>query len=332
MYRLAFITIVMLFFGIVSVQVQAEEIGMEKAKVAFKEGVVFFKAADFKAAAESFRSAYELHPTWKLHFNIAQCEAALKHYGLALFSFENYLVDGGDDVPPERQVEVRKEMARLRDLTGELEISGPKDAVVWVDDVERGRLPLIGRIRVAAGNRTLKVTRGEVVLMERGMRVSSQGMLAIQVEDGAPTATMAAEESNEPVVDKTEAYEEPETEEDGNPALSAAGWVTAGVGVATMIGGAITGGLALSKEGQLEDACDNDVCTDPEDKDIRDSAESAALATDILLPTGGVLIAAGLIMILVGLNDEKEPEVTARWRLGPTLGATTAGVVFEGRF
>ena len=111
------------------------------------------------------------------------------------------------------------------------------------------------------------------------------------------------------------------------------GWIAAGVGAATAIGGAIAGGVALSKEGELVDSCEDEVCTDPGDVDVRDAAADAALAADILLPTGGALVAAGVVMILVGMSgDEDEGGETARVGVAPALGAGTAGVLIEGRF
>ena len=53
----------------------------------------------FLEAVRAFRSANEINPSWKIEFNIGQCEAALKRYGLAMEAFEKYLALGGDEVP-----------------------------------------------------------------------------------------------------------------------------------------------------------------------------------------------------------------------------------------
>ena len=84
----------------------------DNAKKLFEQGVEQFKTGDIEAAAESFRSAHGMHPHWKIFFNIGQCEALLKRYGLALEAFESYLVGGGDEIPTERQAEVQREVAR----------------------------------------------------------------------------------------------------------------------------------------------------------------------------------------------------------------------------
>ena len=68
----------------------------KKAKTAFDRGRASFEQQQYKDAADAFREAYDLMPSWKLLYNIGQAEAAGSRYGLALDSFERYLAVGGD--------------------------------------------------------------------------------------------------------------------------------------------------------------------------------------------------------------------------------------------
>ena len=68
------------------------------AVVAFAEAKRYFMDGQFGKAAMKFREANVLKPSWKLFYNIGQCETAAKHYGLALEAFEQYLARGGDGV------------------------------------------------------------------------------------------------------------------------------------------------------------------------------------------------------------------------------------------
>ncbi len=57
-----------------------------------------------------------------------------------------------------------------------------------------------------------------------------------------------------------------------------------------------------------------------------------AQPTNSVLPTGGVLLAAGVVMILVGHSGDDDEEAEARLGITPLVGAEQAGVLFEGRF
>jgi len=71
----------------------------QTARDAFKRGIGLVEKAQYQEAAKAFADAYTLQPSWKILYNIGQCQAALKEYGLAIENFERYLTDGGDDVP-----------------------------------------------------------------------------------------------------------------------------------------------------------------------------------------------------------------------------------------
>ncbi len=298
----------------------AEETADELAREAFDQGVVYFKAEQYQEAARSFRKAYELKPTWKLLFNIAQCEAALKRYGLAFESFESYLLEGGDEVTAARQEAIRVELSRLRDLSGELDIQGPDGARVHVDGIERGTLPLVGTLRVAGGRHRITVIQDGKTIDERDIKLSGRGVVAISVAEPS-----SRPEQGEPAESTATAS----LEKKPRKPLRLWGWITAGTGAATAIAGGITGGVALSKTGDLEDRCKDNICTDKSDMDLKGEAENLGLATDILIPVGGTLVAAGILMILL---DSKEEKNTAGLRMTPILGSHTSGFAIEGRF
>lgn len=79
-----------------------------------------------------------------------------------------------------------------------------------------------------------------------------------------------------------------------------AGFVIAGVGVAAAIGGVVTGLMANGAYSDLEAACPQRMCTTQSDLDRVDSVNTLAGLTNALLIGGGVLTAAGVVMIVVG--------------------------------
>ncbi len=127
--------------------------GEESAALqAFNKGIELFRRSEYEKAAHSFLEAHRLKPSWKLFFNIGQCYAATKRYGLAIEAFERYLGEGGDYVPEDRHATVLNELDNLRRVVGNVKIVGKKPGVkIFIDDVLRGETPLTKQILVTAG-------------------------------------------------------------------------------------------------------------------------------------------------------------------------------------
>ena len=137
-----------IFYG---VTVRGEESRIEEAKAAFKEGVAHYLENRPEAAVKSFRRANALNPSWKLHYNIGQCEASVKRYGLAIEAFEYYLGKGGDEVPQNRKDALIAELRRLRAMVGDVRIVGPDGVEVYIDNILRGTTPVRSPIPVTSG-------------------------------------------------------------------------------------------------------------------------------------------------------------------------------------
>ncbi len=294
---------------------------MAEAMAAFEEGKVLFNEHKYAEAAGAFRRAHEIKPNWKLLFNIGQSEAAAKHYGFALDAFEAYLVDGGDDIPLDRQDQVQKEIDRLSRLSGELEVEAPDGAVVHVDGQKRGKLPLPCPIRIAAGMHQIQVKQGETVLAEQHLRITGRGKSLVRVPQPSKETEVVATTQEEPV-------EEPEAAKD-NSKLATWGWILGGTGAALAIAGAVTGGVAVSKHGDLENNCPDKTCSTQPDYDLRDHVDTLKVTTDVLLPLGGALIVAGIVMIVYGRKDS---EKSARMRVVPVVAGSQGGLLLEGMF
>jgi tetratricopeptide (TPR) repeat protein len=147
--------------------------------------VAHFEAGRFEAAVVAFRKAHKLNPSWRIRYNIGQCEAALKRYGPAIEAFEAYLSEGGDEIEAERQDEVLKELERLRMKVGSLEVRGPDGIAVLIDGVKRGVTPLGVGVRVAAGvQHELTLAEGEAVVLTRKFKVGGGQTMVVEVPEG----------------------------------------------------------------------------------------------------------------------------------------------------
>ncbi|MBW2530147.1 MAG: tetratricopeptide repeat protein [Deltaproteobacteria bacterium] len=292
------------------------------AREAFDEGRALFEEERYEEAADAFTRAYELKPNWKLLYNLGQSQAAARHYGLALVTFERYLAEGGDELADSRRDEVLAEVERLRKMVGSLEIRGPDGARVFVDDTERGIVPLPGLVHVVAGlEHRVLVQLGVETLLERTVRVSGGQTMVIDLGDPEAEAEVGPEEEQRP---PPPSEPPPVTPEQPAPAgdsgitpLQTLGLVMVGVGGALLAGGAVTGGMTLSLDGEVEDGCPDGECA-PDMHDTLERRDNLALATDVLLGVGVAAAVVGATMVFVGgAGDKGEEEPDAEVALGP---------------
>jgi hypothetical protein len=100
-----------------------------------------------------------------------------------------------------------------------------------------------------------------------------------------------------------------------------------GVGAAGLVVGAITGGLSLAKVGELRTACHGGFCPTSEAGTI-DDAKTLGTVSTVGFVAGGVLAAAGIVLVIVrpGGSREAAPAPAAAIEVGPR------SFVVRGRF
>ncbi len=313
----------------------------DDAKQAYRRGVTAFNDAKYADAAEAFREAYRLKPSWKILYNIGQSDAATARYGLALEAFEAYLVEGADQVSDERREAVINELQRLRVLVGVVEVRGAEAGIeLFIDDVNRGVTPFEGPIRVAAGKHDAVLKQGEEVVLEQQITVAG-GMttkLQIEKEEPAPPAPvpLPAEEKQEPeVVDETPPEEtepeeetEPDAEDDESGGISPVPfWVALGTTGALGIGTVV---MELAVQGQASALEDN-----PTDKEARDKGKSLQLGERVLLGLTGTAAVTTVVLIFFtdfkGEKDESTDSVEAA-SIAPFITEDVIGIGVSGRF
>jgi len=300
----------LLFAGIAAAQ---EPVGKaEAAKAVFKRGKTLFDEGEFAAAADAFREADRIQHAWKLLYNIGQCEMMTKRHSLALEAFEQYLAEGGSDIDSARRDQVLNEVVRLREMVGFADVRAPDGAVITVDDVDRGSAPLPGPITVDAGvEHRILAMKDNVAVLNRIVRVSGGQTLVVEAESGAPA------EVEEPTPEPDAPAEADTTSP--NPRV-VWGWTAVGVGAAVLIAGAVTGGMALSKNADIKDNCDGGDCLPAWHGEV-DKRDRLALATDVLLPTGAAVAVVGVLLLTVFKGEEKV-----------AVTASRDGVMLGGRF
>jgi hypothetical protein len=313
-----------------SIQASADT---ETARKEFNAARALFEKGDYLAAAAGFRKAYEADPNWKLHYNIGQCEASAKNYGLALESFELYLAMGGDELNEKRISEMESEIDRLKRLVGFVFVNAPDGAAIVINDSARGTAPLPGALAVTAGVvQELRVRLNDEDLLKRSLKVSSGQTIEINVEASEQPAVPAPDAvpvTEQPAESEVPVNTMPQTETVKSP-LVPTGIALLSVGGATLIAAGVTGGMALGLSKDLDESCPEGKCTEKDHAAV-DKMNNLALTSTILYPAGGVLAVTGLVLLIVEKKKQKNTgEHTASFRPIATPGFT--GLTVTGRF
>jgi hypothetical protein len=331
---------------------------LEKATAYFNEGIALFDSSKFPQAAEKFRKANQVMFNWKLLYNIGQCEAAARHHGLALETFEEYISRGGDDIPMERREEVRSEIRRLREMVGYLDIEGPSGSILIVNELQRGSLPLSGPVAVATGvSHRIVLMKEDNVIFEKEIRIPGTQTIKISARETVlvqpqPVATdaspkMAADDANGPeaVSRRSDssladagAEESSLTVDIGSSngptqsnlsestrRLRTLGIVVTGIGSACLITGGITGAIAMGKANDLEDKYGS-VVPHSEKSAYNTTQHTATISTTMFI-SGGVMGAAGIALLMI--SKKKREKITT---LTPVVGRNAAGILLGGKF
>jgi hypothetical protein len=318
----------------------------EEAKAYFKNGVELIQEQppNYQDAYYQFRLAYEKSKSWKVLGNLGLCSFKLERDGDAIQYYSDYLKGGGNDIDPDERSALQRDLLVLNGNSAGVTLSSATPDIDITDSragssappqgyrLESGQLAL----RLRAGTHTLtashagKTQRWEVTLSPGRTETHSFDFAepAVSAPLAAPAAKVAALPAPASTPPLTPA---PEPAKSGSP-VRTAGFVTAGVGVAALAGGIVTGLMVKGKESDAKSLCRGLVCPDSAAAKF-DSAQSLATVTNLLLIGGGALSAAGLGMIVLGGPKSEAPKsARVSVRLLPAISPGGAAFWATGSF
>jgi hypothetical protein len=323
----------------------AEDAISEEAKLYFRNGVELIQSSppNYQDAYYQFKLAYDKSKSWKVLGNLGLCAFKLERDGEALDAYNEYLKSGGNEIDPEERKQLERDVLLITGNSAAVSLVSSVADIEVIDARAGTSVPpqtykFQGTglaLRLRAGTHTLtastpdgKQERWEVNLSP-GKTVEHKFSFG-QAGAAAAAAPAAAATPGEPTPDPVDQGES------GGSGLRTVGFITAGVGVAVLAGGVVTGFMAKGKEDDATGQCNADkVCPTAAEADF-DSASSLATVSTVLYIGGGVLAAAGVGMIVFGGGGGKESAPAAarapRLELSPYVGATGAGVFARGSF
>jgi len=281
----------------------------------FQRAVALYDEGDFAAALIEFRKAYDLSPSYKLLYKIGQVSYKLKDYAGALKSFERYLVEAGDKIPPERRAEVQEEVNVLRAQTGRIDVSANVfGASVSIDDTPVGTTPLEEPVLVSVGKRKVTVTAPGRTPVTRIVDIGGQETEQVKVD-------------LQPLVGETRTVIT-----DRPSKMTTWSWVGLGAAGAFGIGAAVTGVMANNASDDLSNMSYIGTAPSSQVKTQQDKVKSRALTTDILAGAAIVTLTTTLVWTFARPDPaphvDQEP-VAKRPSILPAVGLGAVGLQGE---
>jgi hypothetical protein len=256
-----------------------------QAESLFRDGRKAAIDGDFDIACAKFLASQTLEPAPGTLLNLADCEEAR---GDLAHAWRDFITVAGELASTDaRQVVALERARRLERAMPKLRVRLALSSIgahVWRDDAELGADAVGLAMPVAEGHHT-------IVVRETGRRdhaydvvVGHDGERDVVVEHG-------------PRVGET-----------------TAGLVFGGLGIAAFGVGATTGGFALARLSSSNADCAGVVCQSRAGVDHYRQAQGFALATDIVLAAGVVLVVTSVVLLL--------------WPHAPTKTILGAGIAF----
>lgn len=165
------------------------------AQVLLKEGTAFYERGDVGAALAKFEAAYEIYPSPKLMFNIAQAERDLDRPVEALEAFQKFLAQVPEPTPEPLMPgkwsgavasEARESVADLKGKLGQLKVECHTPGIeVLADGKSVGVTPFTRTVWMTAGRHGIAVRgRGNkpAIVKVFGVNVTKGMIQALTIE------------------------------------------------------------------------------------------------------------------------------------------------------
>ncbi|NUP04481.1 MAG: PEGA domain-containing protein [Polyangiaceae bacterium] len=300
------------------------------AQALFDKGVELQKAGDWTGACAKFDASMKLDPSVGTQINLARCA---DHDGLiarAWAEFKRAKVLNQETAGAQRKKEID---AYLDQEIAKLETRLPHVTVKLSPQPEGARVERDGALIPVSG-------LGQTVPIDPGSHTFSASATGyktatktVEIAEGA-TLEVVLELVADPTAPPTPDAPPSTPKKPANPPVASgpdwmivAGGVLSGVGALTLAASAVTGGIAYSDRGTIDELLDEGVCTSAgetitcqssaardQTQEAADRGEPLALASTITLFTGAAIAATGLTLVIVGSTrgSSSEPKVDAR--------------------
>ncbi len=288
----------------------------------FKDGRAKLQAGDYAGACQAFEESQKLQPGVGTLINLADCNLPQGRYVLAL-QYSRDAVSLAQSTNDGRLASAKEHLAsveaRVPKLRLKLAADAPADVTVKLSRKEANDQ---ADAKVVDFSSPIPVDPGSYRVTVRAADCTQDYNLDVKEGESAELTDLRCTPSKNPV---------PRTEvSSGLSGLQISGIVVGGVGLVGLGVGIGFGVDAINKQSDAGGSCDleTNLCTTQEGVDLLDQALLSANISTGMIVVGGVLLAAGVVMIVIPLALPQNATEPAAAKLEMTFGPS--GVGFQG--
>lgn len=296
-----------------------------EAAARFQRAVDMYREGGYEGALAEFRKAYQISPSYRVLYNIAQAQYALHDFVGAHKSLMQYVNEGGNEISTERRLQVDEMFARLGERIGRIQVTtNVSGADIRIDDVSVGTSPIAEPIPVNVGTRKVSAIKAGSPEMFRVVTVAGKENLKIELRIDEPSRPLSAASISSskslPITVTTEARSEPSH----IPLI-----LSASVAVTCAVATGVFGYLALDAQKKFKDQVNTFPNSSTEIENARTQSKRYAYLADGF---GAATVVSGGIALYLALTHHwskpKSTKTTQEVVFAPTLG----GMAVQGTF
>jgi hypothetical protein len=284
----------------------------QDAQKLYDNGLKEMREGRYDAGCPAIEQSYKLDAQPGALFTLAACYARWGKSYTAVQRYRAFLTEV-EKLPPAERDKQQERVKAARDKLVELEAEvptlsmsfaapPPTGTTVEVDGRTLTPSELAKPLKLDPGEHRVLVKTVEGDVKEYKQKLEPRAPLHLTLV--TPTAAPAAEAGSS---------DEPTSTADAGAGLHpmfVGGLVVGGLGLASIVVGAVTGGLVLGKKGEVDENCQDVVCNGA-GMDAVDQASTLATVSNVTLGVGIAAVAAGLVLLVVAPTGDTEAEPAA---------------------
>lgn len=317
----------LLVLGLVSIlgsgsAAASEDTDAAEAAARFQRAVDMYREGGYEGALAEFRKAYQISPSYRVLYNIAQAQYALHDFVGAHKSLMQYVNEGGSEISTERRLQVDDMFAKLGERIGRIQVTtNVSGADIRIDDVSVGTSPIAEPIPVNVGTRKVSAFKAGSPEMFRVVTVAGKENLKIELRLDEPSKPVISAHNSKPspFMVTTEARSEPSR----IPVI-----LSASVAVTCAVATGVFGYLALDAQKKFKDQVNTFPNSSTEIENARTQSKRYAYLADGF---GAATVVSGGIALYLALThhwSKPKSKPTQEVVFAPTLG----GMAVQGTF
>jgi hypothetical protein len=302
-----------------------EESDAAEAAARFQRGVDMYREGGFEGALAEFRKAYQVSPSYRVLYNIAQAQVALHDFVGAHKSLLQYMSEGGAEISTDRRLQVDEMFAKLSERIARIQVTtNVAGADIRVDDVTVGTSPLREAVAVNVGTRKVSAFKAGSGEMFRVVTVAGKENLKIELSLDEPSRPVSAAPVGDGKSSPLVVAAEPRSGPSRIPLI-----LTSSVALTCAVATGVFGYLALDAQKRFKDQVDTFPNSRSEIEDARSRSKHYAYLADGF---GAATAVSGGVALYLLLTHNSSKSKTEQPNKDVVFAPTPGGVVMQGSF